>query len=93
MAGSEYGKFSCCLILTNYLQAETSVLQISDLMDCQISLQAAIEMPFEIRELNSGTHRLKYKVPVYITFFFFCFFMSFMIYIKFYDTCFVNDIK
>lgn len=91
MAGSEYGKFSCCLILTNYLQAETSVLQISDLMDCQISLQAAIEMPFEIRELNSGTHRLKYKVRVYITFFFF--FMLFMIYTKIYDTCFVNDIK
>lgn len=91
MAGSEYGKFSCCLILTYYLQAETSVLQISDLMDCQISLQAAIEMPFEIRELNSGTHRLKYKVRVYITFFFF--FMSFMIYTKIYVTCFVNDIK
>lgn len=71
MAGSEHGKYSCCLILTNYLQAETSVLQISDLMDCQISLQAAIEMPFEIRELNSGTHRLKYKVRVYITFFIF----------------------
>lgn len=91
MAGSEYGKFSCCLILMYYLQAETSVLQISDLMDCQISLQAAIEMPFEIRELNSGTHRLKYKVRVYITFFFF--FMSFMIYTKIYVTCFVNDIK
>lgn len=59
------------LNFTYYLQAETSVLQISDLMDCQISLQAAIEMPFEIRELNSGTHRLKYKVRVYITFFFF----------------------
>lgn len=68
MAGSEYGKFSCCLILTYYLQAETSVHQISDLMDCQISLQAAIEMPFEIRALKSGTHRLKYKVRFYITF-------------------------
>lgn len=91
MAGSEYGKFSCCLILTNYLQAETSVLQISDLMDCQISLQAAIEMPFEIRELNSGTHRLKYKVRVYITFFLFLHVIYDLHKVN--DTCFVYDIK
>lgn len=43
-----------------------SVLQMSDVMDCQISLQAAIEMPFEIRALKSGTHRLKYKVRSHI---------------------------
>ncbi|XP_061196330.1 uncharacterized protein LOC133204592 [Saccostrea echinata] len=47
--------------LAQQTQSESTVLHISDPMDCQISLQAAIEMPFEIRSLKSSTHRLKYK--------------------------------
>ncbi|XP_062605822.1 uncharacterized protein LOC134267631 isoform X2 [Saccostrea cucullata] len=47
--------------LAQQTQSETTVVQVHDPMDCQISLQAAIEMPFEIRSLKSSTHRLKYK--------------------------------
>uniref|UniRef100_A0A8B8EL51 Poly [ADP-ribose] polymerase n=1 Tax=Crassostrea virginica TaxID=6565 RepID=A0A8B8EL51_CRAVI len=47
--------------LAQQTQSETTVLQIRDPVEYQISLQAAVEMPFEIRALKSSTHKLKYK--------------------------------